>query len=675
MTSKAIQNIILVLIFLTLLTPFIVFDSAYFPYILGKVVVFRTLVALMLLFYGWLIFKDSRFFPTKNGIVISFALLLLFYLISAILGESFRDSVFSNFERMIGWVTYLFFFIFLLITSSVMKVKKHWNTFFFLQIATSLILFVIGVKELIEMGINTRIDATLGNPIYLSVMFLFSIFFALYLLFENYSKGIKIALAVSIVINGLGVFFTGTRGTMVGIFIAFLLLAILFTVKYWKNKHIKILGTLFLVVIVLAPTLIFSFQNSDFVRNNHTLTRITQINIEEGTGYARFVNWGIAWQGIKERPVFGWGQENYGYVYDKYYDPRMYAQEPFFDSSHNIVLDVWVHGGILALLAYLSIFFFAVRYIFRKEELNTGQKHIITGLLLAYFIQNLFVFDTVNSLILFVTVLAFISPWKESSVEKRSLVQSLMIIFIALAGFLIAFSVVLPWRANTSLRNALAIFETGSDGKVIFYHQNGVRDNLDLFKKSLDKNQTGVFQIRNQASNASFKVRNISSNDPKIIKDVDDFYKFVLQQWEEEIERNENNARVFYAVAFLFARSRNLDVAETYINRALEITPNRHKYLDLLAGIKRGKGNGEHVEVLKNIYELEKTNSNGWVNYVLAVSETDEEKFGELFFAQENDKHKKVLLETLNAAIKDGTLDTAHSMRVARLLQIIDPVM
>ena len=62
----------------------------------------------------------------------------------------------------------------------------------------------------------------------------------------------------------------------------------------------------------------------------------------------------MSWQGVKEHPILGWGQENYIVLFNKYYDPKMYQQEPWFDRSHNVFFDWLVSGGILALLAYLS---------------------------------------------------------------------------------------------------------------------------------------------------------------------------------------------------------------------------------------------------------------------------------------------------------------------------------
>ena len=66
--------------------------------------------------------------------------------------------------------------------------------------------------------------------------------------------------------------------------------------------------------------------------------------------------WQMSWEGFKERPIFGWGQENFLYVFAKHYNPKMWNQEPWFDRSHDVFFDWLVAGGAVGLLTYLSMF-------------------------------------------------------------------------------------------------------------------------------------------------------------------------------------------------------------------------------------------------------------------------------------------------------------------------------
>ncbi len=119
--------------------------------------------------------------------------------------------------------------------------------------------------------------------------------------------------------------------------------------------------------------------------------------------------WGMALEGFKEHPILGWGQENFNFVFNKYYNPGMYAQEPWFDRAHNVFFDWLIVGGILGLLAYLSLFATAIYLLwFRIGTWSVTSKSILTGLLAGYFFQNLFVFDNLISYIMFFSVIGYI---------------------------------------------------------------------------------------------------------------------------------------------------------------------------------------------------------------------------------------------------------------------------
>jgi O-antigen ligase len=63
----------------------------------------------------------------------------------------------------------------------------------------------------------------------------------------------------------------------------------------------------------------------------------------------------MVYQGFKEKPVFGWGQENFNYVFNKYYNPAMFDQEQWFDRAHNEFLDWLIAGGLPAFFLYISL--------------------------------------------------------------------------------------------------------------------------------------------------------------------------------------------------------------------------------------------------------------------------------------------------------------------------------
>ena len=179
-----------------------------------------------------------------------------------------------------------------------------------------------------------------------------------------------------------------------------------------------------LSVIVLAVGSLATFKESSFIKSHDLLARFSQLATFDKAGLeqfattqgkGRFAIWSIAYEGFKERPILGWGQDNFNYVFNKYYDPKIYDQEQWFDRAHNVFFDWLIAGGILGLLSYLALFVTAIVAIWRSRAHEKdlyflfSDKVLLTALLIAYFIHNLFVFDSITSYILFFGVLAFVS--------------------------------------------------------------------------------------------------------------------------------------------------------------------------------------------------------------------------------------------------------------------------
>jgi tetratricopeptide (TPR) repeat protein len=153
------------------------------------------------------------------------------------------------------------------------------------------------------------------------------------------------------------------------------------------------------------------------VRQSTTLQRIASISLSDATTQSRFLIWGEAWQGVKERPITGWGQENFSYVFNKFYNPEMYGQEQWFDRAHNEFIDWAVAGGIPAFLLYILLLAFVVRAVY-KSELEVPEQAILLGLLAGYVFNNLFVFDNLISYIFFVFILAFVHGLSSKKVHS-----------------------------------------------------------------------------------------------------------------------------------------------------------------------------------------------------------------------------------------------------------------
>ena len=84
--------------------------------------------------------------------------------------------------------------------------------------------------------------------------------------------------------------------------------------------------------------------------------------------------------------------------------------EFWFDRAHNLVIDIGMTSGLVGLAAYLVFFGLILGFLLRqwmraKERIDIL---LILGLLVAYFLQGLFTFDTINTDPILYLVLAYV---------------------------------------------------------------------------------------------------------------------------------------------------------------------------------------------------------------------------------------------------------------------------
>ena len=152
------------------------------------------------------------------------------------------------------------------------------------------------------------------------------------------------------------------------------------------------------------------------MQNNHVLNRIASISLSDGQ--TRFTIWNMALKGVLERPLTGYGQEGFNYVFNKYYNPSLYGQEQWFDRAHNAFIDWLSAGGLPAFLLYLSLFGSAIVLLWRSSELSRPERIALTAVLVGYAVHNVFVFDNLYSYIYFFAILALIDSQVSRPIEQ-----------------------------------------------------------------------------------------------------------------------------------------------------------------------------------------------------------------------------------------------------------------
>jgi O-antigen ligase len=379
--------------------------SFFFPFVVTKAFAWRAIVEIIFASWVLLALLDSNYRPKKSFILYAILAFLAIIGLADLFGVAPVKSFWSNFERMEGFITLLHLGAFFAVISSVFREEdwnKWWNTTLvaaFLMVLYSL-LQIVGFKTINQGGV--RVDGTFGNAIYLAVYMLFHFFIAVLFMWRSRANKTKVYVYGVLAISYLWIlYFTATRGAILGL-LGGLVVTALLNIKNKEDKVIRKYSIAILSALVILIGGFFLIKNTSFVEKSPVLSRFSSLTTEEIKTQGRYFVWPIALKGIAERPILGWGQENFNYVFNKHYTPDMYRLEPWFDRAHNIFLDWAIAGGILGLVAYLFLYVSLLYSMWNKDsKLSHAEKSILTGLLVAYFFHNFFVFDHLVSYTLF----------------------------------------------------------------------------------------------------------------------------------------------------------------------------------------------------------------------------------------------------------------------------------
>ncbi|MFZ3020023.1 MAG: O-antigen ligase family protein, partial [Minisyncoccia bacterium] len=509
-------------------------------FIVGKAYFFRTIVEIIFVAWIFLAVNDSTYRPKKSWLMILFSVFVLALGVSTIFSPNPYKSFWSDFERMDGYITLLHLFVLFIVMGSVYKEAKNWRGWWKASAFTSAIMCVYAFFQLAgKLNINqggVRVDGTLGNAAYLATYLLFSFFITLFLFAHEKKMGQRILYGVLGVSQLVVIYYTATRGAILGILGGLVLMAIILAIK--GSGKIKKVGISTIVLLVLITGIFFSIRNTSFVSNSPVLSRFSNLSFSEFKTQGRYFVWPMALKGIGDKPVFGWGIESFNYVFNKYYDPRMYNQEPWFDRAHNMFLDWLIAGGIVGGGLFISLCALALWKAVKERDDDpefTGESaSILTALLFAYFFQGLFLFDNIVSYIYFVSVLAYlharsntewpkIENWRPSEGIKKAVPAAFSVALV----FSLYFGIWKPIKAGVLVIDALKAEQNQKPREV-----------LDAFKNALALHTLGDAEIREQIISYS---QSISQSQDQNIKQ--EYYALLTTEMDKQLQRSPNDTR------------------------------------------------------------------------------------------------------------------------------------
>lgn len=452
-----------------LLVPLMFIPVVIFPFVFSKLIYFQILIGLTFPAYLALAWMEPEYRPKKHVLYLAVSAYFVALGLSVIFAVDPFRAWWGNQERMNGLFTLLHFFAWLTMMIGVLKTWEQWRRFLNYQVMLGCLMAIVAILQklnpnLLMFPAGPRVGGLLDNPIYMAAYQIFNLFFLALLFWRNPSKAWRAWYGVFAVFSLIAFILAQSRGALVGLGVGIFAFAFYVGLLH-PNKKAKAGVFAALAALMLAYGGLYAMRDLPLIQQS-PLARLTDFRATVST---RLIAWEIAWQGFVERPITGWGLDNFHIVFNEKFNPeslRFGAYETWFDRAHNTVMDVLSMTGLLGFLTFFAIYiaiFYSTWRAYKRTWIDLPIAAILFSLPIAYFVQNLFVFDHpagfTMSYLLFGLIIAatkgeFIGEKeqkaenKEQVSEKRDVPWILFGVFQLLALLLVYRMSVLPFQAS-----------------------------------------------------------------------------------------------------------------------------------------------------------------------------------------------------------------------------------
>lgn len=580
-----LKKIIFGILAATLLLPLVFTSKTTYPWSFGKTILFQIAVDIMLILWGVYLLKIKKVSFKFNYLDLFVLLFFLTQLLACFLGINWERSWWGDYSRFSGVFTLSHLIIFYFILRNFLIVKKDWHNLLFFAVLIGIIssaaawIGYLNPSFLSEIIVyKGQLSGIIGNPIFFAGYLILPLVFSLYLLFVNYQqRNMRFVwfYFISFLFLLISLVFTQVRGAFLGILvatIAFLAATLIFS----KNKKVKLAVASFLGAGLIIYLSFFIIFNAGLLKNSYS--RLFDINAVTTTGQTRLLSWGVAWKSISQKPVIGWGQENYIEAFNYNYNQKFLQfaiKETVWDKPHNYLLEVAFSSGIIGFASYLALLVCLLLYFYRIIQRSDKSYGLLAYLslsagLVCYIVYLFFAFETINSWHIWFIFMAFIafliSENKDNNVDFSKFLIILIPLFFLLPAYFIyqnyilyQSGVAISWARDAADISSIYVWQNNAlralEDKAPLSWQQAVFLVQDL--SSLDKSGN----LDRQAVNAVCPKLEVIFLDQ--LKKYPDSYH--LNFWVSQL----------YSIWGSYGDSEYLRKANTYLIKAGELAPNQ----------------------------------------------------------------------------------------------------
>lgn len=415
-------------LWLVLLLPLLFYRNIGYPFEFGRSIMLMYILAL--LFFGSLVssnWRATRAWWRSPILWLVFGLLIATW-VASWWGVNFYRSFWGIISRNTG-LLYLTSLAALAVTLLLMirqandwlKIMSVMSWVGALSAAVA-ILQKIGITLFYQVDTSERMGGLVGNPIFLGMFLIPTLFLALYFWSTTASR-IRWLYLFSGLIQIVGLLLTSSRGPFFGLLIGLAIFALGWLwLKRPSRRNLLVIAIASPLALLATGALLYWLPFGQ---------RLLQIGLNDPSIQSRLFTWSIAWRAFLAHPWLGYGRENVGHAFNTFYQAKFGGfgfGETLVDRAHNFILDQLLTTGIMgtALLLGAIVLGFIIlirRFLISRMADPRRSMLLLTILSLgsAYLISDLTGFDNVTTLlylsILFPAVIFFTSPVVEGTVS------------------------------------------------------------------------------------------------------------------------------------------------------------------------------------------------------------------------------------------------------------------
>jgi len=643
--SKYIKWILNAVLYLILLTPLLISSKYVFPFITGKTMYFRILIEIAVFLYVALALFNKKYRPKMNKLIWAVVIFGIIVGLTGIFGVDAYKSFWGTIERGEGFLTIAHLIVFFLILCWTLKTKHEWLNYLSGLVVVGLLVdfyallqkaevekfFLFG--NIIHSG-EGRLSSTLGNAAFLGAFTLAQFFISLLLFFKRKFLGWKIFFALAALFNLFILYQTQTRGSALALIFVLILLCVFYIIKSPELIKRNIAGVLLLIIIVFSLIVWFN-KDTEWIKKSSMLERLTSISKNDITTRSRLMAWDTSWKSWKERFLLGYGWENYNIGFNKYFHPEIYidnGSQLWFDRAHNTIFDIAVATGLIGLIAYINIFILALYYLFRNIKIDFDLSVMLMALLLAHFIQNIFVFDVLSTFVILFSVFAVVAYIGQTDNNKNKKPAKftdnfiIKILIILITFILIVLSInyfnLKPLEANKKAILGLIHSSSSNLEQAIKYFNEAVAMNTYQNGEIRQKAAGIIIGHGKTKQDFQFAINLIKDNIKYHPLDVQNYlYLMILLNRSGSLNPNNfaevirigkkalllspTRAQIYFETGQAEFNMRNVDAGIEYFKKAVELNPaTMESQWNLLTAYSLARQNDKADQVRNNMQKL-----------------------------------------------------------------------